>query len=62
MINYKTQISIFCFTYNHAKYIRDSIDVFLMQKIDRELEIIIHDDASTDDTIRILKEYERKYH
>lgn len=60
-MNSKPQISIFCFTYNHAKYIRDAIDGFLMQKIDRELEIIIHDDASTDDTIRILKEYERQY-
>ena len=47
-MNSKPQISIFCFTYNHAKYIRDAIDGFLMQKIDRELEIIIHDDASTD--------------
>ncbi len=54
-------ISIICFTYNHEKYIRKTIDGFLMQKGNFEYEIIIHDDASSDRTADILKEYQQKY-
>lgn len=54
-------ISVVCMTYNHEKYIRKTIDGFLMQKGDFEYEIIIHDDASTDGTVEILKEYKKKY-
>ncbi|MBR6918014.1 MAG: glycosyltransferase family 2 protein [Clostridia bacterium] len=54
------QISIICFAYNHEKYIRQCLDGFLMQK-DVTFEIIIHDDASTDKTQDIIREYENKY-
>lgn len=54
-------VSICCITYNHEKYIRDAIEGFLMQKTDFPFEIIIHDDASTDMTANIIKEYEMKY-
>ena len=57
----KPLVSICCKTYNHEKYISDAIDSFLMQKTDFPLEIIIHDDASTDNTANIIKEYENKY-
>jgi glycosyltransferase involved in cell wall biosynthesis len=54
-------VSIWCVTYNHEKYIRDAIEGFLMQKTNFNFEIVIHDDASTDGTIDILMEYEKKY-
>lgn len=54
-------VSVVCITYNQAEYIRDAINSFLMQKTDFNYEIIIHDDASTDQTIEILKYYERTY-
>ncbi len=54
-------ISICCITYNHEKYIRQTLDSFLMQKTNFEFEIVIHDDASTDNTANIIKEYEAKY-
>jgi glycosyltransferase involved in cell wall biosynthesis len=54
-------VSICCITYNHEDYIRDAIEGFLMQETDFPLEIIVHDDASTDATADIIREYERKY-
>ena len=53
-------VSIICCTYNHEKYIRQCLDSFIMQK-DITFEIIIHDDASTDKTADIIREYEKKY-
>lgn len=54
-------VSICCLTYNHEPYIRDAIEGFLMQKTDFPFEILIHDDASTDGTADIIREYETKY-
>ncbi len=54
-------VSICCITYNQENYIRDALDSFLMQKTNFNYEIIIHDDASTDNTALIIKEYEKKY-
>ncbi len=53
-------VSICCITYNHKNYIHDAIEGFLMQKTDFPIEIIIHDDASTDGTAEIIKEYADK--
>ena len=54
-------VSIVCATYNHEKYIEDAIESFLMQKTNFKYEIIIHDDASTDNTTNIVKKYSKKY-
>ena len=50
-------VSICSITYNHEPYIRQCLDGFLMQKTNFKYEIIIHDDASTDGTAEIIKEY-----
>lgn len=54
-------VSIICTAYNQEKYIRNCLDGFLMQKTDFPYEIIVHDDASTDQTAEIIREYERKH-
>lgn len=54
-------VSILCDTYNHEKYIAQALDGFIMQKTNFPFEIIVHDDASTDRTAQIIKEYEIKY-
>lgn len=55
------EVSILCITFNHADYIRRCIEGFLEQRIDFSVEIIVHDDASTDGTREILLEYKEKY-
>lgn len=50
-------ISICCTTFNHEKYVRKTIEGFLLQKTTFPIEIIIHDDASTDGTKQIIEEY-----
>lgn len=54
-------VSICCTTYNQEAYIKQTLDSFLMQKTNFKYEIIIHDDASTDNTANIIREYEEKY-
>jgi len=54
-------VSICCITYNHEVFIRDAIEGFLMQKTSFPIEILIHDDASTDNTANIIREYENKF-
>ncbi len=54
-------VSIECSAYMHGSYIRDAIQGFLMQRTNFKVELLIHDDASTDNTAHIIKEYESKY-
>lgn len=54
-------VTIQCITYNHEPYIRQCLDGFLMQKTNFCFEAIVHDDASTDSTAKIIQEYADKY-
>lgn len=55
------KVSICCWVYNHEKYLRKCLDGFVMQKTNFAYEVIIHDDASTDKSADIIREYEGKY-
>ncbi|HEK2626255.1 glycosyltransferase [Proteus mirabilis] len=57
----KIYISCVCITYNQELYIEDAINGFLSQKCEYKFEIIIYDDASTDETRKILLAYKEKY-
>jgi glycosyltransferase involved in cell wall biosynthesis len=54
-------VSILCDTYNHENYIKEALEGFLSQKTTFAFEIIVHDDASTDQTAAILKEFADRY-
>lgn len=55
------KVTVVCITYNQEKYIGQALDSFLMQKTNFPFEIVVHDDKSTDGTIKILESYQKKY-
>ncbi len=57
----KPVVSVYTITYNHEKYIAESIDSFLIQETDFPFEIVIGEDCSTDGTRKIIEEYVEKY-
>lgn len=59
--NNKLLVSICCLTYNHESFIRQCIEGFILQKTNFKFEVLIHDDASNDNTAAIIREYEKKY-
>ena len=54
-------VSIICITYNHEKFIRDTLLGFVNQKTNFPFEAIIGDDCSVDKTSEIIREFENKY-
>lgn len=57
----KILVAISCCVYNHEPYLRDCLQGFVMQKTDFPFVAIVHDDASTDNSAAIIREYEEKY-
>lgn len=54
-------VTIRCIAYNHEPYIRQCLEGFVIQKTNFRFEAIVHDDASTDGTAAIIREYAEKY-
>lgn len=61
MHNEDLLVTIRCITYNHEPYIRQCLEGFVMQKTNFRFEAIVHDDASTDGTAAVIREYAEKY-
>lgn len=54
-------LTVICTTYNQSRYIRECLEGIVMQQTNFKFEAVVHDDASTDDTPNIIREFERKY-
>lgn len=57
----KPTVSIICTNFNKGGWIREAIEGFLSQKTKFDYEILIIDDASSDISPSIIKEYADKY-
>ncbi|MBU1668277.1 glycosyltransferase [bacterium] len=57
----KPLVSICCISFNHEAFLEKALDSFLIQETNFPFEILVHDDASTDRSADIIREYEAKY-
>ena len=57
----KPLVSVLCMTYNQENTIAQTIEGVLMQETDFVVELIIHDDASTDQTAAIVRDYAARF-
>ena len=55
------KVSVICLAYNHEKYIGECLDSIVNQMTTFKFEVVINDDASTDNTANIIREYEERY-
>ncbi|MCM1294000.1 MAG: glycosyltransferase [Muribaculaceae bacterium] len=57
----KPKVTISCLAYNQHEYIGQALESFIKQKTNFPFEVIVHDDASTDGTTDIIRQYAEKY-
>lgn len=55
------KVSVCVVTYNHEKFVAKMLDSILMQETTFPFEIIVGDDNSKDNTVAILKEYQKRF-
>lgn len=58
-IDEELMLSIIVPTYNHEKYIIEALNSIKMQKTKYKYEVLVGEDKSTDNTKKILKQYEK---
>jgi hypothetical protein len=54
-------VSVVCITFNHAAFVRRALDGFVAQRTNFPFEVIVHDDASSDATAAIVREYAERH-
>lgn len=57
----KVDVSVLCLSYNQERYIARCLDGFVNQQTDFRYEVLVHDDCSTDGTLQVIIDYERRY-
>ena len=61
MYKKRLKVSVCIVTYNHGRYIDDCLASVVSQQIDADLEVLVGDDFSTDQTRAIISAYAKKY-
>lgn len=54
-------VTVVTLAFNQEKYIRQCLEGIVSQKTTFRFELIVHDDASSDNTANIIREYQQKY-
>ena len=57
----EVMVSVLCTVYNHAPYLRQCLESLVTQETNFCYEVVVHDDASTDESASIIREYEAAY-
>lgn len=55
------KVSVIVHTYNHEKFIAQTLESIVNQEVNFQYEVIVGDDASKDKTPEIITEYQKKY-
>ena len=55
------EVTVYCTVYNHEKYVRKCLESLVSQKTTFRYSVIVHDDASTDRSADIIREFEERY-
>jgi glycosyltransferase involved in cell wall biosynthesis len=58
---WKPKISILCATFNHEAYIGKAISSFFEQDTSEPFEVIVADDASSDNTLEVLRYWKKQF-
>ena len=62
MENFEYKVSVIVPIYNGSEYLRSCLDSLLAQTIEKnQMEVLLINDGSTDESERICKEYTRYY-
>lgn len=54
-------VSVMMLTYNHGRYIGEAIRGVVFQKFNHQFELVIGDDCSTDDTLQVCREWQKRF-
>ncbi len=54
-------VSVYVPTYNHEKYLAQTLDGILMQHVNFKMEVLVADDASPDGTAEVMRRYEQAH-
>lgn len=57
----RPKVTVYLSTYNQQEYVAQALDSILMQKTNFRFEILAADDCSTDDTQKIILQYQKQY-
>lgn len=54
-------LTVYCLAFNHEKYIENTLKGFVEQITEYPFKVVVHDDASTDSTRKIIQRYAKEY-
>lgn len=60
-MQFQKKVTVLCVTYNHRAYIGQCLESLVVQKTNFPFEVIVHDDASTDGSAEIIRDYADRY-